>query len=113
MADQKQTDCVILDSEDGKWKDVPCNEKHKFLCKKSGGECCVRLLSGLFMLLSERVHPNTIFAGQSRNASYYLFVLRHANKIASRSWKNDLKSYYTHLGNSHVLVKREQELRQS
>ena len=41
MADQKQTDCVILDSEDGKWKDVPCDEKHKFLCKKSGGECCV------------------------------------------------------------------------
>ena len=37
-ADQKQTDCVILDSEDGKWRDVPCNEKHKFLCKKTGGE---------------------------------------------------------------------------
>ena len=72
----------------------------------------VSVVSGLFILLSERVHPNTIFAGQSRNASYF-FVLRHANKIASRSWKNGLKSYYNHLGNSHVLVKREQELRES
>jgi hypothetical protein len=37
-ADQKQTDCVILDSEEGKWRDVPCNVKHKFICKKTGGE---------------------------------------------------------------------------
>jgi hypothetical protein len=37
-ADQKQTDCVVLDSEEAKWRDVPCNEKHKFLCKRSGGE---------------------------------------------------------------------------
>ena len=40
--DQKQTDCVLLDSEEGKWRDVPCNEKHKFLCKKTGGECIDR-----------------------------------------------------------------------
>lgn len=33
----EQTDCAILDSDNGKWKDVRCNEKHKFLCKKDGG----------------------------------------------------------------------------
>ena len=33
----QQTDCVILDSDEGKWRDVPCSDKNKFICKRNGG----------------------------------------------------------------------------
>lgn len=31
----KGRDCVVLDSDEGKWRDDSCSQKYSFLCKKN------------------------------------------------------------------------------